>query len=338
VTFKGSVNPNEQATTCEFQYGPTETYGETVACSPEPGSGKSPVTVTGAVTGLTKGTTYHYRLVVKYTNSEDKPAEVVSAGKTLKTLEPTAITGAAQVTTTTATLNAKVDDQGNAASACTFEYGPTEAYGTSVACSSTPGAVKEEVSVSAQISGLSPASKYHFRIALTIGGSTTYFGSDVAFETASEHVETTPTETTPTTTKTEPPPPPPPPTYAKAKVTVLSASTVSSSGAFTIKLSCGAGAGVCSGTITLKTAKAVIARLGHEAKAKASILALASGSFTITAGQTKTITLHLSSKAKALLAKSHSIAAKATTVARNSAGASTTQAFGFTLKPAKKKK
>jgi hypothetical protein len=65
ATVAGDVNPEGlPATDCEFEYGPTTNYGQSVPCATDPGSGDAPVGVTGTVTGLTPNTTYHYRLVV----------------------------------------------------------------------------------------------------------------------------------------------------------------------------------------------------------------------------------------------------------------------------------
>src|SRR6185312_12482246 len=47
--------------TCSVEFGPTIAYGAQAPCSPEPGGGSSPVAVSAAATGLTPGTTYHYR-------------------------------------------------------------------------------------------------------------------------------------------------------------------------------------------------------------------------------------------------------------------------------------
>lgn len=93
---------------------------------------------------------------------------------------------------------------------------------------------------------------------------------------------------------------------------------VSNNGSFTIKISCPTGETTCIGTVTLKTLKAV------SAKAKKSILTLALGSFSVAGGQVKTITLHLSSKARKLLAKQHTLHASATVVAHDPANVSHT--------------
>jgi Immunoglobulin I-set domain len=131
---------------------------------------------------------------------------------------------------------------------------------------------------------------------------------------------------------------PPPPSEGSPRAIVAGSSlSVSSTGAVTLKISCPAGVGACSGTVTLKTLTAVSAKASASA-AKKSILTLASGPFTVSGGQTKTVTLHLSSKARALLAHSHLLRVKATVVARNALGASSTVASVVTLRLAAKKK
>jgi hypothetical protein len=78
---------------------------------------------------------------------------------------PDAITGSAsEVTRTTAKLEGEVNPDGQAVTSCEFEYGLTEAYGKTVACSSTPGSGTSNVAVSAEATGLSAGSVYHFRL------------------------------------------------------------------------------------------------------------------------------------------------------------------------------
>ncbi len=64
ATLKGSVNPNGNATTYQFEYGPTSSYGTKVPLSPESvGSATTAVAVSKAIGGLQEGATYHYRVV-----------------------------------------------------------------------------------------------------------------------------------------------------------------------------------------------------------------------------------------------------------------------------------
>lgn len=106
--------------------------------------------------------------------------------------------------------------------------------------------------------------------------------------------------------------------------------SVTPAGAFTVKVSCPAGESSCAGTITLKTLGAM------SAAKKKSILTLASGSFTVAGGQVKAIALHLSAKARKLLARSHALKAKATVIAHDSSGASRTTSATVTLRAVKK--
>jgi RHS repeat-associated protein len=90
--LKGSVNPNGYATTYQFEYGPTTSYGTKVPIGAESvGSGTKAVAVSKAIKGLTEGATYHYRILA--TNAA---GTANGADKTLKTLHPpqTTITSA----------------------------------------------------------------------------------------------------------------------------------------------------------------------------------------------------------------------------------------------------
>ena len=113
--------------------------------------------------------------------------------------------------------------------------------------------------------------------------------------------------------------------------------TESSSGTVSIKISCPALETSCAGTVTLRTLNAVIASVGSSAKAKATVLTLATGSFTVPGGKVKTITLHLSAKARALLAKSHVLHVRVTIAAHDTAGAKHTTQVTVTIRAPKAK-
>jgi hypothetical protein len=63
ATLDGTVNPETTAMTCQFQYGTSAAYGSTVPCIGPLGSGAADLAVSGQLTGLQKGDTYHYRIV-----------------------------------------------------------------------------------------------------------------------------------------------------------------------------------------------------------------------------------------------------------------------------------
>jgi phospholipase C len=171
ATLNGTVNPNGNAVSdCRFEYGPSSSYGSSVACSPSPGSGSSPVAVSATLAGLKANTTYHFR--IRATNPGGMTAGADQALTTLASA-PLAETGpASAVKQTSATLNATVNPNGSEVTDCHFEYGTTASYGSSVPCASSPGSGSSPVAVSAQVTGLSAKTVYHFRImAASPGGS-----------------------------------------------------------------------------------------------------------------------------------------------------------------------
>jgi hypothetical protein len=60
--LNGSVNPNGTSTTYYFEYGTTASYG-TQTTSASAGSGSTALSVSATLSGLTPGTTYHFRIV-----------------------------------------------------------------------------------------------------------------------------------------------------------------------------------------------------------------------------------------------------------------------------------
>ncbi len=116
--------------------------------------------------------------------------------------------------------------------------------------------------------------------------------------------------------------------------TIASASLqASASGEVSVKVSCPAAVNSCAGTVTLRTLDAVAA----SAKAKPAILTLATGPFSVAGGQVKTIVLHLSSKARSLLARSHTLHVRVAIAAHNATGATHTGYVVGTLRAAKAK-
>lgn len=175
ATLKGSVNPNGSATTYQFEYGTTTSYGTKVPLSPESvGSGTTAVAVSKAISGLTEGSTYHYRLMA--TNSVG-----TAYGKDYSFTTqspPTVVTGPSANTNTVAgTLLGSVNPN-RLESTFYFEYGPTTAYG-----SKTPsleahlGSGENPIAVSGPISNLKPNTVYHYRVVATNLVGTAY-GND----------------------------------------------------------------------------------------------------------------------------------------------------------------
>jgi hypothetical protein len=76
-------------------------------------------------------------------------------------------------------MNAMVNPNGQAVTKCEFEYGPTEAYGSTAPCKELPGSGEFRKAVSASVMGLKNP-LYHFRISAT-NASGTSVGGDRRF-------------------------------------------------------------------------------------------------------------------------------------------------------------
>ncbi len=87
------------------------------------------------------------------------------------------------VTTVKAVLNATINPAGVAVEECKFEYGTTEAYGSTKACEGAIPTDENDHPVTASLSGLTPQTKYFFRaVATNANGTSSAAGT---FETGS---------------------------------------------------------------------------------------------------------------------------------------------------------
>ena len=174
ATVSASVNPNGTSTTWWVEYGTTTGYGKETAKT-SAGSGTSSVAVSPTLTGLTPGTSYHYRVVAA------SSAGTAHGGDGLLTTSaaPQVVTGSASsVTTTAATLNGTVNPSSRATS-WHFDYGTSTSYGKSTAVKDA-GSGTSAVAVSAGITGLTGGRTYHFRLVATSDAGTSR-GSDQTF-------------------------------------------------------------------------------------------------------------------------------------------------------------
>jgi hypothetical protein len=190
ATLRGEVNPNGlPLEECFFEWGEKESYGEVASCqepdASEVGSGNSLVSVHADIEGLKAGTNYHFRLVASNANGSDEgdDEEFLTLGPSISNESVSQITG------TGARIGAQVNPRGEATS-FVIQYATEAQFEESEyeEAISVPDperelpAKSEPMQVFQQISGLSPATTYHFRIVATSNTATSE-GSDQSFTT-----------------------------------------------------------------------------------------------------------------------------------------------------------
>src|SRR4029077_2001804 len=116
------------------------------------------------ISGLSASTTYHFRIVT--TNSAGTRYGSDRTFTTLSATGPPVVTTnpASLIASFSATLNSSVDPHGLATSVY-FQYGTATSYGLTTPPQSKSGNTYQ--SVTANISGLSASTTYHFRIVAT---------------------------------------------------------------------------------------------------------------------------------------------------------------------------
>ena len=185
--LNGTVNPNSLSTAVSFEWGTTTDYGNTVAYNPGPITGNSSVDVSVTLTGLTPGTTYHFRVnatnELGTTNGQDFTFNTLGQVPAVTPLDAT------DITISSATLNGSVNPNFLPTS-ITIEWGTDYGYGNLITPTPNSLSGSTSVNVSATLSGLSEGTKYYYRITATNELGTTY-GIGFTFTTfAKPNVET----------------------------------------------------------------------------------------------------------------------------------------------------
>jgi phosphodiesterase/alkaline phosphatase D-like protein len=180
----GLVDPNNTPTTYWFEYGKTQSFGS-VSAFGVAGSGTASLNVSTAITALAAKTKYYYRLVV-----QSQYGTVHGATQSFTTLDtpasglPTVSTSvASNVTSSSATLLGTVNPH-HVSSTYWFEYNTSATLSGTVQTLAATQALPAEIStsVSVQAVGLTPNTKYYFRLVARTPVGTTQ-GSIASFTT-----------------------------------------------------------------------------------------------------------------------------------------------------------
>jgi subtilisin family serine protease len=179
--LNGGANPNATATSYQFEYGTTVSYGSKVPASAKSiGSGKVDVKAGDTASGLKPKTTYHFRLATtagaKTTYGEDRTFTTTAAVLTSE---------ATEIDAHRARLEGRVNPIGSETSYW-FEYGTTTGYGGKAPASPKGiGSGTAFVDVGEEVGELLAEQTYHFRLVASNAKGETHYGEDRAFTTSS---------------------------------------------------------------------------------------------------------------------------------------------------------
>lgn len=177
AVLHGSLNPNGSASTYYFQWGLTTSYGGTGAVRTS-GAYSHASNVSQSASGLSPGTTYHYRLV-----ATNQFGTTDGADQTFQTsAAPVVSTGpVSDLNTTGATLAGTVNPSG-ATTTYYFEWGVFGALQQSVPQTLAASTSPQSVSSSLQRL-LRPGTVYHYRLIAKHQSSRAVIGSWESFMT-----------------------------------------------------------------------------------------------------------------------------------------------------------
>ncbi len=184
-TLNGSIDPDGvETTSCQFLFGPTNSYGTTIPCAQgQKFSGSTDIPVSAHLTGLTQGSIYHYRLVVENANGALKTRDATFAPSAPPTIGGVYIDA---VHSDSGVVHASINP-GGAPTTFHVDYGTEDCLANPGACASTAetssiGAGLRSVPVSAELTGLEADTAYHYVVVAT-NQSATVKSDDFRFTT-----------------------------------------------------------------------------------------------------------------------------------------------------------
>jgi sugar lactone lactonase YvrE len=160
ATLEAEINPNNQETTYQFEYGPTTSYGHTAPASPqsiglEYGDKSGSAEIGG---GLTSAETYHYRVVaVNATGMTEGPDQTF----TTLPFPPTVTLGEATAGTDAATVSFATNARGGDTQYA-VRYGTSTAYTAQVR--GDAGRSRIAVPITVTLPELAPGTIYHYSV------------------------------------------------------------------------------------------------------------------------------------------------------------------------------
>jgi hypothetical protein len=196
ATVGGTLDPEgAPLTECRFEYGETESYGQSAPCdtldgAPISGPGDIPAdesthSVSADISGLQPNTTYHYRLVAANATAPGKGEDEIFTTLGPPVVKAESVSG---ITASEAAIDGEVDPRGEATEVA-VEYVSEAEFdesGYAEASVSDPEEIGEGVGFvefSQELTGLQPDTTYHFRILADNQVDPPVHGEDKTFTT-----------------------------------------------------------------------------------------------------------------------------------------------------------
>jgi len=179
--LNGAVNAHGKETWVKFQYGSTTVYGSEIDAQNNPATGDSFTTVTAKLTGLTPGSTYHFRVAAVNLTGETYGEDHAFTTGAPVTMPDAQTLDATYTGVRTAVLSGQVNPHG-LFTIVEFEYGPTPSFGQADTAAESPISNNMLTHVSLLINGLEASSTYYFRVKAVNNNGTAY-GDTLSFTT-----------------------------------------------------------------------------------------------------------------------------------------------------------
>lgn len=170
ATLNGTVDTNGASTSYHFEWGTTTAYGTSTSTQSLSAGGVD--SVSASISGLSAGTTYHFRLVAGSSDGADATFTTPAP--------PTVTTGGASASDTSSTVSGTIDPNGETTT-YHVDYGTTASYGSSTSDVTLPTTSSTQT-VAVSLTGLAASRTYHYRLVASSAGGTTD-GGDATFTT-----------------------------------------------------------------------------------------------------------------------------------------------------------
>jgi len=175
--LNGNVRDNGFPAAIKFDYGFTLLYGNEVDAVPDSVMGVSNINASYALSGVTLGNTYHYRIKAININGTSYGEDMIFVAGA-----PSVVAGLPSDIKINSARVSGIVNANNATAVNKFEYGLSTFYGNEVTAIPDSSTGNSDVSIACLLSGLTPNTLYHYRVKATNVRGTNY-SSDMMFST-----------------------------------------------------------------------------------------------------------------------------------------------------------